>query len=211
MSNLITSAQQGDTRAFDELIRDCLPKLKNLLAKHYHLQDTDFDDVIQVASNKAWTKIANFRGDSSFLTWFYTILRNETLNFVKKKNIIDARELPAHFLDIEDGSEEDYEHILKCSINQQLQENAESILARKETLETYRQIIEDVLHKLTPDHRQIIQLVIQDEMTYREVSEKLKIPIGTVMSRFFFARKNAQKLIKQQAESKQVELECLSS
>ena len=205
---LVILAQQGDSQAFDTLVKECLTKLQALLSKHYHLQQADFDDIVQIGSNKAWTKIANFRGDSAFLTWFYTILRNETLNFVKKRGTIEKREVPAHFSDFD--TDEDYEHVLKSSIEQKLNENAQSIVERQETLTTYRQIIEDVLSKLTPIHREIIQMVLQEEMSYKEISEKLDIPIGTVMSRLFFARRHAQKLIKQYAQKHEVPLDCLA-
>lgn len=205
---LIVAAQGGDTKAFDTLVQECLPKLKTLLFKHYHLQSTDMDDVIQVAANKAWTKLANFRGDSTFLTWFYTIIRNETMNFVKKRNVIESKEVPAHFSD--ELESEDYEHILRSSIDQKIEETAESIMERQETLATYKQIIEDVLKKLNPIHREIIEMVLQEEMSYKDISEKLNIPIGTVMSRLFFARKHAQKLIQQHASRSDIDLSCIA-
>ena len=205
---LVASAQSGDTKAFDKLVQSCIPKLKNLLCKNYQLQLTDFDDIIQIASNKAWTKISQFRNDCAFLTWFYTILRNETLNFIKKRKTLDKREIPAAFFN-DDEVDIDYDHVLPSSLDQKLEDNAQSLLERKETLATYREIIEDILHKLTPIHREIIQLVLQEEMSYKDISNKLDIPIGTVMSRLFFARQHAQKLIKQYAHKNEVELECL--
>lgn len=207
---LIVAAQGGDTKAFDALVIECLPKLKGLLIKHYHIQESDFDDIVQVAANKAWLKIQNFRGDSAFLTWFYTIIRNETLNFVRRRKQIDKREVVAHFDNNEDGETQDYDFVSKQALDERLAEDAQSIIERRETLDTYKEIIVDVLGKLTPTHREIIKMVMQDELSYKEISEKLDIPIGTVMSRLFFARRHAQKLIKEYARKNDVPIECLT-
>jgi RNA polymerase sigma-70 factor, ECF subfamily len=205
---LLNKVKVGDTQAFDELIKQYVPKLKTLLAHQYRIQDCDLDDVIQVASNKAWTKIHSFRGDCQFLTWLYTIVRNEAINFLKKRRTIDKHEVMAHSDNVE-SNDGDYEHILKCSIDKQLNDNALAMLEKREMLELYREILEDVLGQLSPVHRQIIKMVLEDEMTYQEIAEILNIPIGTVMSRLFFARKNAQKLIRDYAAKNELALSCI--
>jgi len=200
---LVQAAKHGDTTAFDELIADCLPKLRLLLSKNYKLQDADMDDIIQEAMTKAWRKINNFRGDSAFLTWFYWIIRNEALNLIRSRKLIEQREVSAA-LTLPDSDGQDYDHILHQSLDLQLQENAQSILERKETLEVYRQIIEDVLKKLSREHQEIIRLVMLEGLSYKDISKKLNIPIGTVMSRLFFARRKAQKLINSMTSQKEI-------
>ena len=39
-------------------------------------------------------------------------------------------------------------------------------------------------------------LFVRDGLEYHEIAEKLNCPVGTVMSRIFYARKKAQKLLK---------------
>jgi RNA polymerase sigma factor (sigma-70 family) len=211
MSNekeLITLALNGDESAFKTLLEANLPKLTNLLQTQYRLDPQDLNDIVQTATVKAWQKLASFRCESSFLTWLFIILRNETLDFKKKRNNIDKFELPAHF-SLEELKDGDYEHILHSSLDDKLSETAHSLMERRETLDTYRKVIAEVLNKLKPSHSQIIKMVLEDNKTYQEIADELGIPIGTVMSRLFFARKNAQKLIQQYATRNELQLACL--
>lgn len=202
---LLEKAQAGDGEAFKLLLEGALPKISGLLYQQYKISLYDLEDVVQVASIKAWQKLSAFRGDSAFITWFYTITRNEAINFVNKRRRIDSHELSAHILD----EEEDYEKILHASLDDKLNETAHSILERQETLKVYREAIEAVLDKLAPAHSQIIKLILEENKSYKEIAELLNIPIGTVMSRLFFAKKNAQKLITQYAKRNELQLDCL--
>jgi RNA polymerase sigma-70 factor (ECF subfamily) len=204
---LVLAAKAGDKEAFDTLVRDCITKVQSLLKKNYRLQHADVEDITQNATLKAWTKIKAFRGESLFLTWFFTISRNEALNFMQK-NGIDRKEISSHIGDDEEHCE-DYDNILALSIDKKLEDNAIAVLERQETLNTYRQILEDVLKQLSPIHREVLQLVLEDGLSYKEVADILQVPLGTVMSRVFFARKHAQKLIEQHAKHNEIQLPCL--
>ena len=48
------------------------------------------------------------------------------------------------------------------------------------------------LDALSPEHREVLVLFADQDLTYEEISEKANIPIGTVMSRLFYARKKAK-------------------
>lgn len=188
---LVSLAQQGDTEAFENLINLSLPKLKGLIYKNYKLQASDIDEVIQIAMIKTWEKIGTFRSESAFSTWFYIIIRHEALDLIRKRNDIAAREIPAAAIN-EGVSGIDYEYLIT---RQTFEETAASILEKKETMEIYREMIQQVLDELSPTHSQIISLALKEGKSYKEIAAELNIPMGTVMSRLFFARKQAQKLI----------------
>lgn len=188
---LVSLAQQGDTEAFENLINLSLPKLKGLIYKNYNLQVSDIDEVIQIATIKTWEKIGTFRSESAFSTWFYIILRHEALNLIRKQTYISAKEVPASFL-IEGEPTGDYDNL---TVEQTFEETAASILEKKESMEIYREMIQQVLDGLSPTHSQMISLALKEGKSYKEIATELGIPIGTVMSRLFFARKKAQELI----------------
>jgi len=202
--DLIELAQRGDEGAFEKLLVEALPKLKAFLTSQYPLQPTDIDDIVQAASVKVWKKIDRFRNESAFATWFYIILRNEAIDFIKRRKFIEEREVPARNFFYQ---EVDYEHL--DSAEQILEDTAATMLEKKETIEIYRKMIEEVLSELSPKHSQIINLAMNEGKTYREIAEILNIPIGSVMSRLFFARKEAQKHIIQYARRNAIQLGCL--
>lgn len=202
---LIKRAKGGEEDAFMELVTRASKKCRPMLQKQFNLQNTDLDDVSQIALCKAWNRLSTYRIESSFITWFFIIFRNEALNFVKKRNVLQANELPAHFLP-QDGDDNDYEHVLNSSIDQQLHDTAASIIEKREMLQEYEAMLSKVLNKLSPEHSQIITLALKEGKSYEEISKTLDIPIGTVMSRLFYARTTAQKLIKKYAEQHNIQL-----
>lgn len=191
---LITSAVQGDENSFSQLAELVLPKIKALLVSRYRLQPADIEDILQIALIRAWKSISYFRRESSFVTWFYTIVRNAATDFLNNKKRIETREIPAHH--ISDDSDNDYEHL---SVEQVYEETAASIIEKRELLDVYRGIIASAFQTLSSSHSQIITMALEEEKTYKDIANELNIPIGTVMSRLFFARKKAQQLIIQYA------------
>lgn len=62
-----------------------------------------------------------------------------------------------------------------------------------------------VLKELKPEQREIIVLKDVEERSYKEISELLSIPLGTVMSRLHTARQTLRKLLTQKGYSKEEE------
>lgn len=204
---LVVLARQGDEKAFETLVELSLPKLKHLLAKHFVIQPADVNDIIQAAMIKAWKKLSAFRNESAFTTWFYIILRNEAIDFCKQRNILHSKEVSAHFVSREGDEGEDYESLThELALEQPLEETAASMVQQRELMEFYRTMIEEVLNTLSPSHGQIIRMALQEGRTYKEIADTLGIPVGTVMSRLFFARKQARNLIIQYARRNAVQL-----
>jgi RNA polymerase sigma-70 factor, ECF subfamily len=53
--------------------------------------------------------------------------------------------------------------------------------------------LEEALRKLDPEDREILTLKYFDGLSYRDIAERLSVPIGTVMSRLFTARRSLRK------------------
>lgn len=207
---ILQLVKNGDEEAFNTLVSHALSKIRPAIYNSFNsLSKEDFEDALQSASVKAWQKMDNFRGDASFPTWFFTILRNEILNVIKSSSRIRKHEISREEM-ASTGSDENtsnFEAMLPRDLmDESVNETAESVLKKQEDLEQYRSMLDSVLDKLKPSHREIIQLVFEQEKSYKEVSDELNIPIGTVMSRLYFARRNAQKLIQQYAQRNDIQL-----
>ena len=80
----VQRAQDGDTRAFDELVMKYSKKLYGLV---YNMTSNkeDTHDLLQDVFAKAYRSLRHFRGKSTFYTWIYSIAVNMSLNFLKKR------------------------------------------------------------------------------------------------------------------------------
>ena len=56
--------------------------------------------------------------------------------------------------------------------------------------------LDETLRRLSPEHREVLELFAQEGLSYEQISEKTSVPVGTVMSRLYYARKKAQKQYK---------------
>src|SRR5215470_8048449 len=81
---LIRQAQQGNTAAFEELVRNYdRPVLR--LAIHLTGSHEDGQDIYQEAFLRAYINLARFRFECSFYTWIYRIVTNLCLDHLRKK------------------------------------------------------------------------------------------------------------------------------
>ncbi len=84
-SALIRQAQQGDTAAFEELVRQ-YDRAVLRLAIHLTGSPEDGQDIYQEAFLRAYINLARFRFECSFYTWIYRIVTNLCLDHLRKKS-----------------------------------------------------------------------------------------------------------------------------
>src|SRR6202521_4596870 len=82
---LIREAQQGNTAAFEELVRQ-YDRAVLRLAVHLTGSQEDGQDIYQEAFLRAYLKLASFRFECSFYTWIYRIVTNLSLDHLRKRN-----------------------------------------------------------------------------------------------------------------------------
>lgn len=219
---LIKKAQKGDTRAFDELIHNEKDRITKYSLKICGGNKDEAEEVSQLAVIKAWKHIEKFHMDCAFHTWFYKIARNlfyDMLRTRKNKrfysldqeswqkgreggdgnwNTIGLGGVAADMhLDLHhsDGPRifgyaiEDSEHL----VSSRFPSGPDEAYAEEDFKKEAREISSRVLGKLSEDHRKILEMREFEEMAYCDIAERLKISEGTVMSRLYYARRNARK------------------
>ncbi len=124
-------------------------------------------DVSQEAFIRAYRSFDKYDSKRNFFTWYYKILRNLCLNFIR------------------DNKNRKEEFFLESRKDVVSRNNPEQNLEEKEELE----ILHDAINQLETEDREIIILREFEGYSYEEISEMLTLPAGTVMSRLFYARK----------------------
>ena len=164
----ILRCQQGDRQAFGYLVKKYMQRAY-YVALGFLGSPENARDLSQEAFVRAFRAIKRFDTDKKFFTWYYQILRNLCLNFIR-----DRARHARSFSEI--GERE----LLKVSDGTRTSEAVE----REET----HKVVWEAISQLKPKEREIIILKDFQDLSYKEMAEVLNIPIGTVMSRLYYAR-----------------------
>jgi RNA polymerase sigma-70 factor (ECF subfamily) len=169
---LVQRCLDGDTRAFDRLYESYRGPCY-VLALQWVGRKEDALDIMQTAFIKAFKQLSSFDTSRSFRPWLFTILRNQSIDCLRKRGRKKRESI----------GERDFAH------------QGPGPLRVVEASDT-QQVVRAALDDLKEDHREIILLKDFHEMKYREISEALDIPMGTVMSRLNSARKSLREKLK---------------
>ena len=176
---LVARAQQGDTRAFDDLVRKYTPKLYGLVYNMTANRE-DTADLLQDIFAKAYRSLQRFMGKSSFYTWIYSISVNMTLNFLKKRGRYSKVSLD----DVDTGIQNDPVFI-------ELTTSGRGTLREVNIHELHKRLNEAMM-KLSEDHRTVVTLYDVQGLQHAEISKILGVSEGTVRSRLFYAHRQLQ-------------------
>ena len=86
--------QRGETKYFEILVRRYMEKAFHI-ALNFTRNTEEAKDLSQDAFLRAFTRIKQFDGRSSFYTWFYRLVVNICLDFMRRKNKIGWESLEA--------------------------------------------------------------------------------------------------------------------
>ncbi|WP_034294899.1 RNA polymerase sigma factor [Herbaspirillum sp. RV1423] len=144
----------------------CIPRLRRY-ARALAGDRAGADDLVQDTMERAWQKMSSWRKGTDMRPWLFSIMHNLHVD-QRRKPVI-----PTVTLDDEDALA--------------VPAHAPDRLAGYD--------LESALRLLAAEQREILLLVVLEEMTYEEVAATLSIPIGTVMSRLSRARERLRGLV----------------
>ncbi|SFE06537.1 RNA polymerase sigma-70 factor, ECF subfamily [Actinopolyspora alba] len=165
-SALLMAARNGDTSAFDSLVRTHTGKLYRVALRIVG-DPAEAEDAVQDAWVSAWRSLATFRGDSAASTWLYRVVTNAALSQVRKRR-------PTVPLDPTDESMTPVGNT----------GNPEGTALREE--ETRR--VHAAISRLEPSQRLPLVLRELEGMNYEEVAEVLEVNVTALRSRLHRAR-----------------------
>jgi RNA polymerase sigma-70 factor (ECF subfamily) len=135
----------------------------------------DAEDAVQDSLMRAFVRIKDFRGASSFSTWLTRIVINSALMIRRKKRT--ARHI---FLD---DVSENVEHHLKLNIPHAAANPAQIFFARER-----REAVRKAIRGLRPNLRSVVEEGHLQDFSMKETAKALKISIGAAKARLFHAR-----------------------
>ncbi len=178
-SMLIRRAQQGDTAAFEELVR-LYDRSVLRLAVHLTGSQEDGQDIYQEAFLRAYINLARFRFECSFYTWIYRIVTNLCLDHLRKKHSRHSRGRDLTTAMSPDGEEE---AVLDRMPDHRPAFSPERSLQGREL----RESIVRALRQLSPRERMVFELKHYHGMRLRTVAGILNTTEGTIKNTLFRA------------------------
>lgn len=180
---LLERARAGDQAAFGQLMR---AHYEHVFRTVYGVLRNEHDarDVSQEVWVKVWRELPNFRGDAKFTTWVHPIAVRKSLDHLRKRRRWFDRFLP--FASAGEDTPPEAVVVAEPSTDATARDEAEGGERRAE--------LRRALDALPPKHRAVLTLREVEGLSYEEIARATDLPIGTVMSRLYHARRQlAQK------------------
>lgn len=166
--DLIQRSQQGETDAFNPLVRKHHSRVYNhILGK---VRDPEIaKDLCQETWLKAFRALRTFRGDSAFSSWLYRIAENVCIDYARKQHKEHDIE-PLHEIN---------EHLITDT-----PPSPSHVIERQEL----REHLQAAIAELTPMRKEVVRLYYIHQLSVKTIAIRLKRSEGTIKSHLRNAR-----------------------
>lgn len=176
------AVNDGDQKAYAELMDRYRDSIYFMLLKMVNNRD-DAEDLTIEAFGKAFNRLKQYTPNYAFSTWLFKIASNNCIDFIRKKK--------KNVLSIDNKFESDEGDSMTIDLKSSMLDPEEKII-KKQKIKLMREVVE----KLKPRYRELIELRYFKEYSYEEIAEQLDIPLGTVKAQLFRAREFLHNIMK---------------
>lgn len=180
-NELMIMAKTGDKYAFEGLVNRYKKKAYYLALKLVG-DPADASDISQEAFIRVYRARTRFDQNKSFFSWFYTIIANLSRNHIKKGAV-----------------RQDYRKTVQEESRAKSLRESPSPEKLMETDQT-KEMVWKAIEKLSFEHREIIVLRHFEDLSYEEIADTIGVPVGSVMSRLYYARKKLKEILEESHE-----------
>jgi RNA polymerase sigma-70 factor, ECF subfamily len=163
----------GTQQTVHEQIVTLLPRLRRF-ARNLTRNPHDADDVVQIALERALTRLDQWRSEARLDSWMFKIVRNAWIDELRARGRRDKIFLAA--------------------------EAGDNVGTDPMARETELMSVHSAMARLPDDQREAVSLVLIEGLPYREAAEVLDVPIGTLTSRLARGREALQAMLASQGE-----------
>lgn len=182
ISELIEKAKEKNQKAFDVLLNTYWSDVYRFQMSKTENED-DAEDITIKTFAKAFDKIHLYNESYNFKTWLISISKNIFIDHTRKqrKDTISINKKASEAYKISDESPSAEDQLI-------IEQNLAELLS--------------FIKQLKPHYQEVINLRYFQELSYKEISEKLNEPLSNVKVKLLRAKKNLAELIKEEASKK---------
>ena len=184
---VLAARDRGDQRAYADLMRYYREPIYLMLLRMTH-SPVDADDLTIEAFGKAFRQLSSYTPQNTFATWLFSIASNHGIDFIRRQHM---RLVPLNSMSVTD-EDDSYEYPFPSDDPTP----EEELITRQRD-----KIVRDLVDRLAPRYRRIVNMRYFDELSYEEIAKQLNIPLGTVKIQLRRARLLLAEIIKSQKHS----------
>ena len=162
---LLGRVRRGDREAFCDLYRRYHPRLYGYLRRLLPDPGT-VEEVLDDVMLVVWKDACKFRGDATLSSWIFGIAYRKALTAMRSERRYQGPLDRSTEVDEVGGMSSQYDEWIRAA-----------------------------LMRLSPDHRQVVELTYFSGFSYREIAELVGCPLNTVKTRMFHARRRLRVLL----------------
>lgn len=184
--DLVKSALEGDQRAYGKLMARYRDSIFYMIQKMVNNRD-DAEDLTIEAFGKAFSNLEKYRPDYAFSTWLYRIAINNCIDFIRKKRL--------ETFSLDESLGDDESSVPSRKIQAKNLDPEENYIKQQRIL-----LMRNVIDRLNPKYRKLIELRYLKELSYQEIANIMKLPLGTVKAQLFRAKELLYNILKHNKE-----------
>lgn len=182
---VLLAREKGDQKAYADLLDTYREPVYYMLLKMTR-NTLDADDLTIEAFGKAFKSLNDYTPEYAFSTWLFRIATNNCIDFIRKQK--------AYTLSIDspvmDEEGEVYGYLKNIASDRKSPE--EELMSEQQKI-----WVHDIVAKLKPHYRILIEKRYFQEKTYEEIASELNMPLGSVKAKLFRARNLLMNIIKE--------------
>ena len=164
---LVLNYLKGDEESINELVSKYINPIYRFVLGY--VKDKDIaEDITQDVFLKIWKNLKKVKKNKNFKSWVYTIAKNTTLDYLKKKKAI-----PLSNFENEQGRNIVLEKLLDSSLPPD----------KLAMITESKRIFKSSLEKLSAKYKEVLSLYYYKYLNFNEIAQKLDEPVNTIKSR----------------------------
>lgn len=167
LSEIIKVAREGDLASFEQLVKLFERRIFGFIFRHLSSRE-DAEDVTQEVFIKLYRKIGTYDPEQSFTTWLFTIATHTVYDHLRRR-----RARPQEVLSVSDP-----DGPLETA------DPHDAYIPVEASVDVAR-----ALERLRPVYQTVLLLYYRDELSCEEIGRVLGVPVGTVKTHLFRARR----------------------
>ncbi len=183
---LVELAREGDQKAYADLMGRYRDAIYFMLLKMVN-NTSDAEDLTIEAFGKAFKNLHQYTPNYAFSTWLFKIATNNCIDFIRKKR--------GNTVSLDQSIDSEENLTPSATIQSETPDPEENMIGQQKI-----KLMREVVSKLKPRYRNLVELRYFKEYSYEEISKELNLPIGTVKAQLFRARELLFNILKNTSE-----------